>query len=120
MKGFIALLLFLMIGISAFNYWQIKTLREEVAQLEQKVNQQQNGGGVADVVVGKATAALLQAKEALAHTDMDKARAAFDSARKYLDEAARGANEKAGPAVKWLKDEASDLGRQIQDKAHGR
>ena len=117
MKGLMALVLLALLGLAAYNYWEIRSLREEVALLERKVDQQQ-AGGLTDAVVARATLAIAQAKEALAHADMDKARALVDSGRRQLDDAVRTAGEKAAPVVKWFRDEASDLGQQVQDKVH--
>jgi hypothetical protein len=119
MKGFITLILLALLGLSAYNYWEIHTLRQEIAALNQKVTAQQQSG-LTDEVVAKAAVALAQARDAMNRMDTTQARIAYDSAKKKLDEAAAMANQKAAPTVKWLRDEASDLNRQLQDKIHGR
>lgn len=119
MKGFIALVLVAMVGISAWNAWEIHAMREEIATLNQKVNSQSQSG-VTDEVVAKAVAALALAKDAMGRMDTSQARAAYDTARQRLDEAAKVANAQAAPKIKWLRDEASDLGRQLQDKINRR
>jgi hypothetical protein len=119
MKGFIALALVALLGLSAYNYWEIRELRQEIAALNQKVTIRSQGG-LTDEVVAKAAVALAQARDALGRMDTAQARAYYDTARRHLDEAARSANAKAGPTVKWLRDEASDLGRQLQDRIHGK
>ena len=119
MKGFIALLMLLLLGLNAYNYWEIQTLRQDIAALKQKVDVQSQAGLTGEVVA-KAAVALAQARDAMSRMDTTRARAAYDTARKRLDEAAAMANQKAAPTVKWLRDEASDLNRQLQDKVHGR
>ena len=119
MKGFIALALVAMLGLSAYNYWEIRELRQEIAALNVKV-QSESQGSVTDEVVAKATVALAQARDALNRMDTTQARSAYDTAMRHLDEASRTASAKAGPTVKWLRGEASDLGKQLQDKLRGR
>jgi hypothetical protein len=115
MKGFIALVLVALLGLSAYNAWEIRTMREEIAALNQKVNTQSQSG-ITDEVVAKAAVALAQARDAMNRMDTTRARAAYETARQRLDEAAKVASAKAGPTVKWLRDEAADLGKQLQDK----
>ncbi len=117
MKGIFTLILFALLGLSAYNYWEIHTLRQEIAELNQKVNVQSQSG-ITDEVVAKAVIALAQARDSMNKMDATQARAAYETARKRLDEAATTANRKAGPTVKWLRDEASDLGRQLQSRFH--
>lgn len=119
MKGFIALVLVALLGLSAHNYWEIRTLRQEIAALNQKVSIQTQDGLTGEVVA-KAAVALAQARDAMNRMDTTQARAAYDTARQRLDEATRTASTKAGPTVKWLRDEASDLGKQLQDRIQGR
>jgi hypothetical protein len=119
MKGFFALVLVALLGLSAYNYLEIRALRQEIASLNQKVNVQSQGG-LTDEVVAKAAVALAQARDALNRMDTAQARGYYDTARRQLDEAARTASAKAGPTVKWLRDEASDLGRQLQDRVRRR
>ena len=59
MKGFIALVLLAFLGLSAYNFWEIHTLREEIAALNQKVTLQSQSG-LTDEVVAKAAVALAQ------------------------------------------------------------
>src|SRR2546423_4661076 len=114
MKGLLALLFLALLGLNAYNYWEIRTLREEIATMQRKMDERETSA--TDAVVAKAMATLMQAREAVAHTDMSRARAMFDTARQQLDEAAKTASTKSAPAVKWLRDEASDLGKQIQSR----
>jgi hypothetical protein len=115
MKGFMALVALAALLLAGYNWWQIRSLREDFARLEQNVQEQQKGGLTGQVVAG-ATLALAKAREALSHLDTDKALAALQDAQKKLSEAARTAGQAAAPYVKKLEDEASDLGRQIQDR----
>lgn len=117
MKGFIALVLVALLGLSAYNFWEIRTLRQEIVALNQKVTSQSQTG-LTDEVVAKAAVALAQARDAMNRMDTSQARNAYDTARRRLDEAARIASDKAGPTVKWLRDETADLGKQLQDKIH--
>jgi hypothetical protein len=119
MRGFIALVLVALLGLSAYNYWEIREMRQEIAALNEKVRVESQGS-VTDEVVAKATVALAQARDAMNRMDTTQARGYYDTARQQLDAAARTAGTKAGPTVKWLRDEASDLGKQLQDKVRGR
>jgi len=55
-KGFMTLVLLALLGLAAYNYWQIRTLREEVAQLQQKAKQRHRinatGNGDSGAVAG--------------------------------------------------------------------
>lgn len=119
MKGLVALVLVAMVGISVWNAWEIHTLRQEIAVLNQKVTSQSQNG-LADAVIARALVSLKDAKDALGRMDTSQARAAYETARQKLDEAARVASTETAPKIKWLRDEASDLGRQIQDKINRR
>jgi hypothetical protein len=118
MKGFVALVLLGFLCLSAYNVYEIRTLKQEIETLNQKVTAQSQTG-LTDEVVAKAAVALAQARDAMNHMDTTQARNAYDTARRRLDEAARIASDKAGPTVKWLRDETADLGKQLQDKIHG-
>ena len=119
MKGFIALVLVALLGLSAYNYWELRAMRLEIAALNEKVRVQSQGG-LTDEMVAKAAVALAQARDAMNRMDPDRARIAYETARARLEGAARIANEKAGPTVKWLRDQAADLGRELQDKSRAR
>ena len=119
MKGFVAFVILILIAISGYNTWQVHELQQEIAQLNVKVKEQQSGG-VTDEVVAQATRAIAAAREAIANTDMNSARTALDNARQKVAQAGRTASERAAPTVKWLEDQASELGRQVQDKFHGK
>ena len=119
MKGFIALVLVALLGLSAYNYWEIRSMRQEIATLNEKVRAQSETG-LTDEMVAKAAVALAQARDAMNRMDTAQARAAYESARQRLEQAAKVASEKAGPTVKWLRDEAADLGRQLQEKTRNR
>ena len=49
-----------------------------------------------------------------ANTDWTKARTAYDSVSQQISAAARTAGQKSGPALRWIQDQARDLGSQIQ------
>ncbi len=120
MKGLLALLLVVAVAFSAYNWWQVQELKREVASLQVKVQEQQQASGPTDAVVGQATRMLGQARDAINHMDMSTAQRYAESARQTLAEAGRTAGQKAGPALHWLEGQASDLGRQIQDKVNSR
>ena len=119
MKGFMALALVMLLGLSAYNYWEIHTLRQEIAALNEKVRVQADGGTTTQMIA-KAAATFIQARDALNKMDTSQVRTAYESARQRLEGAVKVANEKAGPAGRWLRDEASNLGRQLQADTRGR
>ena len=115
MKAFLAFLVSVMVGLSVFNYWQIHELKDQVARLELKIQEQQSAG-MTDKVVAEATQALASAKDAIVRMDTTTARNYADSAKDMLMKAGKTAGDKAAPTVKWLEGQAKDLGKQIQDK----
>ena len=115
MKGFAVFLMLVMLVFTGFTYWQVTELRKEVAVLKLQLAERQ-AGGVTDEVVAKAAIAIAQAREAIGHTNLDTARSALESAKGYLSEAGKTASTKAGPTVKWLQEQATGLGRQVQDR----
>ena len=118
MKGLLALVLVLMLGMSVYNWMEIRALRQEISDLRTKVDQSQSGG-LTDQTLQKAMEMMVQARVALANTDWSKARTAYESARQQIGAAASAANEKAGPALRWLEDQARDIGKQIQQRVPG-
>lgn len=114
MKGFAVLLLVLMLGASVYNWYEIRSLRQEVAELQIKVENSKSAG-LSDQALQKAMEMMFQARVALANTDWTKARSAYESARQQIGAAASAAGERTGPAVRWLEGQARDLGKQIQD-----
>ena len=117
MKAFLGFLVLSLVALSGFNYWQIHELKDQVARLELKIQEQQSAG-MTDKVVAEATQALASAKDAIARMDTTTARNYADSAKELLMKAGKTAGEKATPTVKWLEGQAKDLGKQIQDKIH--
>jgi hypothetical protein len=117
MKAFLAFLVIVMVALSGFNYWQIHELKDQVARLEIKVQEQQSTG-MTDKVVAEATQALASAKDAITRMDTTTARNYAESAKEILMKAGKTASEKASPTVKWLEGQARDLGKQIQDKVN--
>ena len=80
MKGLIVVVLLALLGVSVYNWMQIRSLQQEIARLDAKVQQQQQASGVTDMVVLQARLALEQAKAALASSNVQDARAAFNNA----------------------------------------
>jgi hypothetical protein len=113
MKGLAALAIVVMLGLSVYNWWEIRGLREDVQRLEAKVQQAQSGG-VSEQAFQKAMDLLFQARVAMANTDWSKARNAYDSFSQQISAAANTAGHKASPALKWLENEAKDLRKQIE------
>ena len=120
MKGSVAFLVVLMLGLTAYNWWQVRELRDEVARLKVQVAEQQNQGSVSDQMVARAVSAIAQARESIGGMNTDSARSALNKAGDYLAQAGRTVGSKAAPTVDWLKDQASSLGRQMQDKINRR
>lgn len=115
MKGLLALLIIGLIAFCGYNYMQVQELKQEVARLQTKLAEQQQAGAT-DRVVAEATRALAQAREAISRMDTTTARNYADNARDMLTRASHTAGEKAGPALKWLGEQASDLGGRLQGK----
>ena len=116
MKGLIALTLVLLLGLSASNYWEIRSMRQEIAALSEKVKVQSESN-VATDVLRTAAATFVQARELVNKVDTVQARTAYESAKQRLEAALKTANDKAGPAGKWVRDEAYNLGKQLQESA---
>ena len=119
MKGLIVALFVALIGFSFYNYLQVQDLKQEVSRLQAKLNEQQSGG-VTDQVVAQAATAIAQAKDAISKMDTSRARSTLDSAREYLAQASKSVSEKSAPTVKWLEEQASDLGKKVDDRIHGK
>ena len=117
MKVFVGLLFIALIGFCAFNYMQVQDLKQQVARLEIKLNEEQQQG-VSDRVVAEATRALIKAHDAISQMDPATARTYVENARVALERAGRAANEKAGPTMRWLGEQASALGKKVQDKVN--
>lgn len=116
MKGFLALLLLVFIALFGYNAWQIQQLRQEVAQLNIKVEEQRQNTSTTDQLVATATQALAQARQAVGNTDWEAARKKLETATTTLAQAGRTASDKAAPTVKWLEGQAADLSKQVQDR----
>jgi hypothetical protein len=116
MKGFMALVLVLLLGLACYNWWQIQTLRQEIARLEQKINEP----SVSDQAIAQAAAALERVRRAVSATDWNKARTAYDEARAKVDQVARAAGDRGGKTIDWLKQQTSDIGRQLQQRLPAR
>lgn len=117
MKGFLAFLALIALALSAYNMWEVHQLRQEVAALQVKLEEQRTS--VSDQVVGQAARAIASAREAMANTNWDKARAILQTASDSLQQAARTASDRAAPTIKWLGQQATDLNKQVQDRMHG-
>lgn len=120
MKGLIFVALLAVLGFSVYNWMQIRSLQEEIARLDAKVQQQQQAGGGTHAIMLQARIALEQAKAALNSSNVQEARAAFSSAQQKLAEAARTAGDKAAPGIQWLQEQAAAVGREVDRKVHGR
>lgn len=119
MKGLAVFMLALFLGVSAYNWYEIRSLRQEISVLEKKLDESRSGG-LTDQALQKATEMMFQARVALANTDWSKAHSAYEAANQQIRAATSAAGEKAGPAVKWLQDQANDVGNQIQQHIPGR
>jgi uncharacterized protein HemX len=119
MKGFLAVLLLGFIALSAFNFWQIRELKQEIAVLERKTQDQQRRADTSDRLMAQAADAIAHAGEALSHTDTRQAKDAFDVATRKVAEAGRALQQHAGPATNWLRDSADTLGKQVRGLVGG-
>ncbi len=120
MKKLLTLLLIIAVGVAAYNWWQVQQLRQEVARLQLQVQEQQQANAKTDAVVAEATRMLAKAREALTHMDSATAQRYAENARDTLQRAQRTAGEKAGPALKWLQAQASDLSRRVEEHVNSR
>ena len=116
MRGLIALLVIVLIALSAYNYLQMTHLQQEVAQLQAKLHEQPQADG-SDKALADVTRALAHAREAFSHMDSKSARGYVDTARQKLDDAGKTAGEKTRTAVKWLGEQTGELGKKIQEKS---
>jgi hypothetical protein len=119
MKGFIAVLLLLLLGGTAWNAWQIRELKQEIAGLQRNL-QQETEARKADDLLARANGALQDAKTAIAGMDAAKAQSALATARQRLADAAKYANEKAAPTISWLERQAADLSKQVQERMNSK
>ncbi len=113
MRGFVAFILVLFLLMTTYNWYEIHTLRQEISLVEKNLKQQRIKSE-RDDLLAQTTLALGQARTAINSTDWNKARQAFDTAKTNLDMASKTAQEKSGPTLKWLQDEAKDLQKQVQ------
>ena len=114
MKGFVVVLLLVLMGMVGYNWWQIQTLQQEIVRLEKKVDERPLS------LQEQALSAILRVQEAVKTTDWSRARTAYDEARAKVDQVARAAGDKGGQAIDWLKSQTSELGRQLQAHMPGR
>src|ERR1051325_1508924 len=70
----------ILLGLSAYNWWQVRELRDEVSRLQVKVAEQQQSGGIADQTVAQAVRAIAAAKDAIGNMNTDSARSALNRA----------------------------------------
>src|ERR1044071_3168629 len=103
MKGFIAFLLVLVLAVNVYNWFEIRGLKEEVANLQTQVKDAKQGG-ISDQALQKAMDLMVQARVAVANTDWSKAKSAYESASQQIAGVAKAAGEKAGPALRWMQD----------------
>jgi len=111
MKGFLAVLILLLLGLTGYNTWEIRNLRQELAATEAKLNEQRQSTDL----LTQATAALAAARTAVSGADFTAAQNALNGAKEALGKV----GERAQPALKWLEQQASDVGRQIQTRLNG-
>jgi hypothetical protein len=115
-KGLAGVAILLMLGLSIYNWYEIRNLRQEIVRLEMKVNET-NGGGLSNQALDKAMELMVQARVALANTDWTKARSTYESARQQLSAAASTAGQKAAPTLRWLQDQAHEIENQINKRS---
>lgn len=116
MKGLGGFAVIILLGLAAYNWWQVRELSDKVARLEVKVAEQQQGGGVADQTVAQAVRAIAQAKDAIGAVNMDSARGALNRAGDFLAQAGKTVGDKSAPTVNWLREQANSLSKQVQEK----
>ena len=114
MKGFLALLLIVLLAACAHNWWQIRTMQQDLARIEQKLDEQP--ADVMTEVVTQAVRAVALARDALKNTDTDRARRALEGAQKSLEDATRAATKTAGPMLDQLKRQVADMNREVQKR----
>ncbi len=110
MKGLIALLLMATLGATAYNFVQVQQLRAEVILLRSQLAEQKH----ANNLLADAIRSVQQAKDAMGRVDTRSASNALQQAGAKLQEAAKFAGEKAGPAIKWLEDQVHGMSAQSQ------
>lgn len=115
MKGLIALLLALVLGLNVYNWWEIRTLRQEITLVRANLDKVEEEVRSQDLV-SQAQQALELARAALGALDTPAAAAALETARKHLADAAAVASERARPALKWLEQQASELSKRLPEK----
>jgi len=116
MKGFMALVILVLLGFGGYNYFQVQALNKQVTALKSQLSAERVSKMQTETALSEATKALAQAREAINNTDTTKARAIIDDAKVKLDSAAKAVGEKSGPALEWVKQQAGEIGRKAREK----
>lgn len=109
MKAPVVVLLLIFVALAGANWLQLQQVRHDLARLERAIAPVSAADARVGDPMAAATRALGRAHQALADADPAAARRALAEARQHIDKV----SERAGPAAKWLREQATDLGRQI-------
>lgn len=115
MKGFLALVMLALVGLSLANFWQIQQLQGQVASLQGRV-QKAEEADLTTQALNKAMILLAQAQEAARRADYQKARELLGQSVERADQMRRVVGDKAGPAATWLREQTQHLEEQIRRK----
>lgn len=115
MKGLIAFLLMTLLALNAYNYWQIRQLRTQVAALQSRSIAAPDAFSSA-ALMEQAMPLLDQARTAVQHADFEKAKRLLSELNANLGQVNRFVDHKALPGIDWIHRQAHSLQDQIQQK----
>jgi biopolymer transport protein ExbB/TolQ len=118
MKAVGTFCMMVLLVLTLYNGWEIRHLRQELDRLNHQVKQ--TPPNLSDQVVAEVTRALAHAREAIEKMDLKHAQNTVEEAQKRLEEAGRSASQKVKPTLRWLGEQVSALGKQIQQSSEAR
>lgn len=117
------LALIVVLGLGGFIGWQqlqITEMRQEVEGLrtkltaeQKRVAEEREKARLSKDLQKQATIALEQVRRSVAQVKPEDAQSALLTAKQKIDALAEVVGEKSKPAVQWLKDQVSELGRHV-------
>ena len=115
MKGFLFLLCLVLFGFCGINYVQTQGLRQEIRELEGKLQLEQDARKQ-DSPIGIAVTALDQVQDAVKNTDWKQAQAKLDEAKQRIEAAGKDVSDRTKPGLEWMQKQYDQLSLQVKDK----
>ena len=116
MRGFIAFLMLLLVGINLINFWHIEQLQAQVATLQTQMAKTESRDRKASSIVDQALPLLEQAQDAIQKADFVKAKRLLSETSANVDHMARTMGDKTAPGVAWLRQQVQSLESKMDNK----